>query len=187
MQSESSTLLIVDDEPQIVAMVKETLDDDFKGQILTANNPKEALTIIRTQMNDGRFDIDTIISDIKMPEMSGHEFLMELRSQGISTPVIFLSGYIDVAAAMHALRLDAFDLLSKPFDPDTLISTTKISMNIGFRQRRIRGMLSHLQVIGLTAGIPDETGKDIVRTLEEIRKEERMMALLQLRNSSLKK
>ena len=58
-----------------------------------------------------------VISDIKMPGMDGIEFLKKLMEKDSTLPVILITGHGDVAMAVEAMHLGAYDFLEKPFDP----------------------------------------------------------------------
>ena len=133
--------------------------------------------------NEGRFYIDTIVSDIKMPGMSGHEFLMELVSNGIYSPVIFVSGYADVPSALHALRLSALDYMTKPIDPDQLCEAVRISVSKGQRIRDFTKGFSSLQVANLASAASETQKKDLSNVIEDMQKQWRMSYLLGFRNN----
>ena len=66
-----------------------------------------------------------VISDIKMPNMDGIQFLRKLMSIDSSLPVILITGHGDVPMAVEAMRIGAFDFLEKPFDPDRMSALAK--------------------------------------------------------------
>src|SRR5690606_6228479 len=74
----------------------------------TAMDGEEGLTLIR------RTQPDIVLTDIRMPNMDGIEMLTQLKEEGISCKVIFFSGYTDFEYAQSAVRLGAFDYLTKP-------------------------------------------------------------------------
>lgn len=66
-----------------------------------------------------------VVSDIRMPSMSGTELLTELRARGNLMPVILITGHGDVAMAVAALKNGAFDFIEKPFDEDRLVDSIR--------------------------------------------------------------
>ena len=80
---------------------------------------KEALAVIDADYPG------IVISDIKMPNMDGIQFLRKLMSIDISLPVILITGHGDVPMAVDAMRIGAFDFLEKPFDPDRMNALAK--------------------------------------------------------------
>lgn len=66
-----------------------------------------------------------ILCDIRMPQMDGLEFLQESKKTGIETPIIMMSAYGTIDTAIEAMKLGAYDYISKPFKPDEIILTLK--------------------------------------------------------------
>jgi len=109
-------VFIVDDEPEILEILKETIESESIS-IQTFNNPKEALSKL-AQLNPS-----AILSDMKMPEMSGLELLKEIKKLKPELPVIFVSGYLTKENLIEAMKLGLFGVIEKPFK-DTLILST---------------------------------------------------------------
>jgi two-component system response regulator FixJ len=63
---------------------------------------------------------DVIISDVRMPGMSGLDFLVELKRRNVQSPVILVTGHGEIAMAISAMRNGAVDFIEKPFDVDEL-------------------------------------------------------------------
>jgi putative two-component system response regulator len=103
-----SRILIVDDEPEITAI----LSDLFFGKYdcTTAGAAEEALQ----QLAGVTYDL--VISDITMPGMSGLEMIPHVKRISPNTVVVMISGMQTVESAIDALRLGAFDYVMKPFD-----------------------------------------------------------------------
>ena len=102
------TLLIVEDEPEILLALK-TAAEAVGFVVYGAKNGRLALEVFEHN------HLDLIVSDIKMPDMSGLEFLSQLRLGGGATACLFITAYGDKESALEALRLGAFDFLEKPF------------------------------------------------------------------------
>lgn len=102
------SILIVDDEPEITAI----LSDLFYGKYdcTTAGSAEEALE----RLAGGNYEL--VVSDITMPGMSGLDMIPHVRSTSPNTVVVMISGMQTVESAIEALRLGAFDYVMKPFD-----------------------------------------------------------------------
>jgi DNA-binding response OmpR family regulator len=102
-------LLIVDDE----LLIRDLLYDFFKSRdydITVAESGQGALA----QMEESHFD--TIILDMKMPDMDGLELATKIRAADDDVPIIFMTGYPSMETAIEALRKRADDYFIKPFN-----------------------------------------------------------------------
>ena len=185
--SQISAVIIVDDEKENAQYLAELIETELSSKTFIAGSGNEAIQVIAKLRNEGKYFIDTIISDIQMPGISGHEFLLELVSSGVYVPVIFVSGYQDIQSALTALRLSAFDFFSKPIDPTQFIETVKIAISKGQRFRSIGGGFSSLQVENLASSATEAEKTKIAQIADDMLRNWRMTYLLGLRNSRVKK
>jgi two-component system response regulator FixJ len=72
-----------------------------------------------------------ILTDVRMPEMTGLELVRRLRAEGINHPVIVMTGHADVPLAIEAMRLGVSDFIEKPFDDELLIAAIEAAMRSG--------------------------------------------------------
>jgi DNA-binding response OmpR family regulator len=108
--AEELRILVVDDDPAVVRLIRATLEDEGFG-VASATNGEEALDQLE------RFPADLIVLDLEMPLMDGPAFFRSLRARGRHTPVLLLSAY----GARRARReLGAEGAMEKPFDPQML-------------------------------------------------------------------
>jgi response regulator RpfG family c-di-GMP phosphodiesterase len=108
MAAESKRVLIVDDEPSICDILEKFLKK--KGyEVARASDGAQALKII------DKDPIDIVVSDIKMPGISGVELLQKIREQRKNMPVLITTGFPTLDTAIEALKLGAYDYLTKPF------------------------------------------------------------------------
>jgi len=115
METDSSkfSLLFVDDDPQVVSLLKRILAKR-EYQIHTASHAKDALIIL------SQTDIDVAFVDLVMPGMGGFPLLKEIRTKYPDIMVAILTGHGSVEHAVKAMKLGAVDFLEKPFSPERL-------------------------------------------------------------------
>jgi diguanylate cyclase (GGDEF)-like protein/PAS domain S-box-containing protein len=114
LQKPARTLLLVDDEPNIVASLKRLLRTDGY-QILTANSGSEGLILLQ------QHKVDIILSDQRMPGMTGVDFLRIAKKMYPDTVRIVLSGYTELQSVTDAINEGAvFRFLTKPWDDQQL-------------------------------------------------------------------
>jgi two-component system NtrC family response regulator len=102
-------VLVVDDEKNYLVVLEDLLEEDGHS-VLTASSGEEALNIVRST------PVDTILTDIKMPNMSGIELLHEIQLFDPDLPVILMTAYAEVDQAVEAMKNGALDHIQKPFD-----------------------------------------------------------------------
>ena len=108
-----ATILYVDDEPAVGLILEDTLER-AGHRAVGARNVPEALQIL------GRDSVDLIISDYRMPGISGLEFLDMLQREGHDVPLIMLTGYASIEHAVSAIKAGAIDYITKPVQPEQL-------------------------------------------------------------------
>jgi DNA-binding NtrC family response regulator len=106
--SDKVNILIVDDEPRVVDEIEEFLTrKEFK--VYKAGAPSQAFEILKNHM------VNIVILDIKLPEMSGLEALLKIKSEFQEIEVIMISGHGDMDTVIQAMRNGASDYFAKPF------------------------------------------------------------------------
>lgn len=113
MSERKDTVLIVDDKPNMIALLRRVLGDACT--VHAAGDGREALQVL------GRVDVDVIVSDIVMPEVDGMQLLLQARRKCPETQIILMTGHGTVEQAVQAVKAGAFDYVSKPFDPDDMV------------------------------------------------------------------
>ena len=108
-----ATILYVDDEPAIRLVLQDTLERMGHSAIGAANVP-EALQALQHS------SVDLIISDFRMPGLSGLQLLELLHDQGHQIPLIILTGHATIEHAVSAIKAGASDYITKPLQPDQL-------------------------------------------------------------------
>ena len=112
------TILIVDDEKNYLLVLSAVLEDEGY-EVLTALSGLEALEIHKTS------DLDLILTDMKMPGMSGIELLENIKAIDPDLPVIMMTAHGTVDKAVEAMQKGAYSYILKPFDNDRLIIYVK--------------------------------------------------------------
>jgi len=108
-------ILIVDDEIDMLKLLKRSLEPDLDCRVVTAESAQQALQ----QLAQNEFDL--VMADIKMPEMDGLQLLEQIKRDYPDLTVVIMTGYGTVDTAVAAMRNGAHDFVTKPFDHDALI------------------------------------------------------------------
>jgi two-component system response regulator AtoC len=111
-------ILIVDDEESFRHMLSIILIKEGY-EVETSSNGEEGL------QKAAASPFDHILCDIRMPHMDGLEFLREIKKTGMEATVIMMSAYGTMDTAIEAMKLGAYDYISKPFKPDEIILTLR--------------------------------------------------------------
>jgi two-component system cell cycle sensor histidine kinase/response regulator CckA len=115
VQRGSETVLLVEDQDAVAAVIRATLH--FCGyHVLEAHNGSEALALLERH----RGTIHLVVTDIVMPVMGGSELALRLRELRPETKVLFISGFSERAVSAHGTKDPGFAFLQKPFMPETL-------------------------------------------------------------------
>jgi two-component system, NtrC family, nitrogen regulation response regulator NtrX len=116
-------LLIVDDEANTLASLSRAFR--LAGHEATVcDNPAKALELAKSQQ------FDLIFSDVVMPGKDGLTLLEELKAQGVTAPVVMMSGQAHIEMAVRATRLGALDFLEKPISSDKLLLTVDNALKL---------------------------------------------------------
>ncbi|KAA3622107.1 MAG: sigma-54-dependent Fis family transcriptional regulator, partial [Bacteroidetes bacterium] len=111
-------IFVVDDE----RLIRVTLADDLRDEgheVIEFSNAISALAQLK-EMNP-----EIIITDLKMPKMSGIEFLEKIKAQNKNIQVILMTAFSTIQTAIEAMKLGAYDYVRKPFDNDEMLIAIK--------------------------------------------------------------
>jgi len=121
--TQKAHLLLVDDDANTLASLSRAFR--MAGHEATVcDNATRATELLKTE----KFDL--IFSDVVMPGKSGLEFLEEIRSAGVRTPLILISGQANIEMAVRATKLGALDFLEKPLSTDKLLITVENALRL---------------------------------------------------------
>jgi DNA-binding NtrC family response regulator len=108
-----ATILHVDDEPSVGLLLEDTLRR-------AGHRPTSAANVVEALQVLSREHVDLIISDYRMPGLTGLEFLSLLQREGYDVPLIMLTGYASIEHAVAAIKAGAIDYITKPVKPQQL-------------------------------------------------------------------
>ena len=118
-----SNILLIEDEDSIRRVLKKVLQQDNQSYKFTeATDGQEGILTVKNQ------HFDLILCDIKMPKKDGIEVLDFIRNHTPATPVVMISGHGNLETAVQAMRMGAFDYISKPPDLNHLLSTVRSAL-----------------------------------------------------------
>ena len=108
------TILVVEDDAAMRTMLREALEED--GFVVeTAPGGRAGVERVR------QGGVDLVVSDVKMPDLDGLDMLREIKATSPSPHVITITAFGSIDTAIRAVKLGAFDYITKPFDVDQLI------------------------------------------------------------------
>ncbi len=116
------TILVVDDEKNYLIVLEALLAPEGY-EIITADNPEKALQLIRET------DLDLVITDMKMPGISGMDILEEAKRINADIPIIIMTAFGTIEMAVEAMKKHAYDYIEKPFKNEALKLTVKKALD----------------------------------------------------------
>ncbi len=140
-------IVVVDDDPEIRKALKEAINR-FGFEVRVAARATEAMEILKSH------DCSLVITDMKMPGMSGLEFIRHVRKLSSTLPVLVITGFGTVENAVECMKLGTYDYLMKPFSIDSLKQAITVLIDPGPKRGEI--------ITG------DETMKRLLRTASEV-------------------
>jgi serine phosphatase RsbU (regulator of sigma subunit) len=129
-----ATILLVDDDKNILFLLSEALKK-YGYDLTLVNSGEKALEIL----NENEFDL--VVSDLQMPKISGIDILSVVKEKYTDTEVLLVTGYGSIKTAVKAMKLGAFDYLSKPVDVEEL----RHKVNQALKQKELKIQLAEQQ------------------------------------------
>ena len=108
-----NTLLVVDDDPYVLESIS-TLLRTYGYIVHTRQNAREVMDTL------AKIPVDMVLTDIKMPEMTGIELLAAIHARYPQLPVILMTAFAELDVAVDAIKEGAFDFVTKPYNPGHL-------------------------------------------------------------------
>ena len=124
MNRKSVTILIADDDDSLRRVLEFQLQEAGYS-VLTAENGSKAFEIFSKQ------EVDCLITDWRMPQMSGLELLRRTNALNNEIPVVVITAFGDVETAVEAMRSGAFDFITKPFNRESILLTVEKALKYG--------------------------------------------------------
>ena len=129
-----SHILVVDDEQGIRTVLKDVLEDEGY-QVSTAEDGFQALNILKTD------SMDTVILDVRLPNMGGIDVLKAIKKDHPDLEVIIISGHASVNLAVQAVKIGAFDFLEKPLSLEKTITVVANALKFDTLKKENRNVL----------------------------------------------
>lgn len=117
VKMEKAKIIVVDDEPDILEIYETILGESYS--VTSYNDPNIFLKALEAKTIK---DFNLLISDLKMPAMSGIDMIKKAQDLGFHFPFVLLSGYLNKESAIEAVDLGVYRLLEKPTDFAILLS-----------------------------------------------------------------
>ncbi|HOT91208.1 MAG TPA: response regulator [Anaerolineae bacterium] len=138
MRDSQARILVVDDDPKVVGLVKEVLDL-LPCETLVAVDGEGALDLLRREVERGT-PVDTVLLDVMMPGEDGFRILERMKADSRlgQTPVILITGLDSIPAKTRGLQMGADDYILKPFDPQELLARVGVVLRIRRTEQMLR-------------------------------------------------
>ena len=108
-------IVIVDDERDMLILLKRIISEGTDHEVFTFSNPLEALKWLKNN------PVDLVFTDLKMPKMDGIQFLKAIKMARPRTCVIIVTAYATIETAVEAIKMGAYDYISKPFKRERIL------------------------------------------------------------------
>ncbi|MDD5286666.1 MAG: sigma-54 dependent transcriptional regulator [Desulfuromonadaceae bacterium] len=163
MTSNKKKILLIDNEAGLCRLMEQVLlDEGYLAKAYTS--PQKAMDNFKPDQ------WDLVITDIKMPGMSGLEVLQKVKESSKDLPVIMITAYATVEMSIQALRKGAYDMLTKPFEPEELVFRVKNALQHSTLQeenRELRRELSDKFCFDKIIGVSDRL-KSVLGKVEKV-------------------
>ena len=136
--SEKSRILILDDEKNYL-LVLEALLSDAGYAVTPINDPEMAVSYLEEA------EVDVVITDMKMPKMSGLEVLQHVKRNSPSIPVLIMTAFGSIESAVEVMKYGAFDYITKPFANDELLLSVHNAVELSRAHQQYRILQESLE------------------------------------------
>jgi DNA-binding NtrC family response regulator len=112
-------ILVVDDEPNMLRLLRTILMDKTGYEVTTTNNPLEVSKLLQEK------PFDLVVSDLKMPLVDGMDLIDIIKKIDAKLPIIIITAYGTLETAEEAVQKGAYDFITKPFRKETILITIR--------------------------------------------------------------
>jgi DNA-binding NtrC family response regulator len=127
-------LLVVDDEPNMLRLLKTILMDKTGYEVTTTNNPLEVSKLLQEKA------YDLVVSDLKMPLVDGMDLIEIIKKIDPQLPIIIITAYGTMETAEEAVQKGAYDFITKPFRKETILITIKRALEWKKMQKELAAL-----------------------------------------------
>lgn len=131
-------LLVIDDERNYL-LVLEAMLTDAGYTVTTLNDPETALAFLEES------EVDVVITDMKMPKVTGREVLERVKKNWPHIPVLIMTAFGSIEGAVEAMRYGAFNYITKPFSNDELLLSIQNAVELARAHRQYRILRENLE------------------------------------------
>jgi|UniRef100_A0A7C5AKL3 DNA-binding NtrC family response regulator len=131
-------ILVVDDEPNMLRLLKTILTDKTGYLVDTTNNPLE----VSKMLQEAPYDL--VVTDLKMPIVDGMDLIDIIKKIDPHIPIIIITAYGTLETAEEAIQKGAYDFITKPFRKESILITIRRALE----WRRMQGELAALKAPG---------------------------------------
>lgn len=130
----SGRILVIDDEPNMLRLLKTILMNKTGYTVVTTNNPLE----VKSLLEEERYDL--VVSDLKMPLVDGLDLIDIIKKVDAHLPIIIITAYGTSEVAEEAVKKGAYDFIVKPFRKETILIAIKRALEWKRMQRELEAL-----------------------------------------------
>ncbi|MGP8106178.1 MAG: sigma-54-dependent transcriptional regulator [Desulfobaccales bacterium] len=127
-------ILVVDDDPNMLRLLKTILMDKTGYEVTTTNNPLEVSKLLQEE----RYHV--VITDLKMPLVDGMDLIEIIRKIDVNLPIIIITAYGTIETAEEAVQKGAYDFITKPFRKETIFITIRRALEWRRMQEELQAL-----------------------------------------------
>jgi DNA-binding NtrC family response regulator len=127
-------ILVVDDEPNMLRLLRTILMDKTGYEVTTTNNPLEVSKLLQEKT------YDLVVSDLKMPLVDGMDLIDIIKKIDVQLPIVIITAYGTLETAEEAVQKGAYDFITKPFRKETILITIKRALEWKKMQKELAAL-----------------------------------------------